>query len=130
MRAVSRLGYSKILGSKSALNCSDASLGRSVGKWSIEITERGVVPSLINALAVDFPRVRTGLRDSDRNSRIIECSINCIDWNRVVGVGGITADVHDNRKSAASSSSFYLGGGNKVGNLRRQVDAVDKNVNV
>lgn len=39
--AVSRLGNCKSVGSRSVVNCSDASRGRRVGRWSIDTTDIG-----------------------------------------------------------------------------------------
>ena len=44
--AVSRAGNSSSDGSKSVENCSDASRGRSVGRWSIETTVSSGLPGL------------------------------------------------------------------------------------
>lgn len=45
-RAVLRFGNSSKEGSSAALNCSDASLGSNVGRWSIETIASGGLPSL------------------------------------------------------------------------------------
>lgn len=43
------LGNSRSDGRRSALNCSDASRGSKVGKWSMEITNSEGFPGLVNA---------------------------------------------------------------------------------
>lgn len=51
-RACCLLGNSNSEGRRSELNCSDASRGSSVGKWSIETTERGGRPGLSDRVSM------------------------------------------------------------------------------
>ena len=52
---VRRCGNTSNVGKRSALNCSDASRGNSVGRWSIETTDRGGLPALIEGSELLLP---------------------------------------------------------------------------
>lgn len=60
------------------------------------------------------------------DSWLLECSGNCVDWDWVVGVGGVGADIADDRKLAVwHLETLHV---DEVGNLGHQVDAVDKDI--
>lgn len=85
-------------GKRSELNCSEASRGSRVGKWSMEMTDSGELPALRNH-SDDLCILRREIINIPYfhgHSWIRESRINGVDGDRVVWIGGITADVHHN----------------------------------
>ena len=97
-RAFSLLGNSNKDGRRSVLNCSDASLGSRVGRWSIEMTCNGGLPTLARTMHEDRWISLYGVLDSldvrgDR--RLEECRVRRIYGNWVVWVRRVAAYIHD-----------------------------------
>ena len=99
-RACSLSGNSNNEGRRSALNCSDASLGSRVGRWSIEITSKGGFSGLLvttSSASVMFDRGCSWHYSPDgyRDCRLGESRVHGINWNGVVRICRITTDIHD-----------------------------------
>ena len=96
-RACSLSGNSSKEGRRSALNCSDASLGSRVGRWSIEMTSNGGFSGLLVTTIVSFHVMCFWLYSPDgySNCRLGESCVHGINRNGVVRIRRIATDVHD-----------------------------------
>ena len=114
------------------LNCSDASRGSSVGKWSIDITNRGATPSL-DTLSTARSRVGRPIKhllELDRHGRIREGGIDTIDGYRIERIGGVTADIHNDGQPSRLAGRVDLFFCEERRDGRREVDAIDEDVDV
>lgn len=64
------------------------------------------------------------------NGRFVKGGIDVVDRNGVEGICGVAADIDDNAKAPVLTSSHRGLPGNKVGDLGREIDAVDEDVDV
>lgn len=64
------------------------------------------------------------------NCRAVEGGVHIVNWYRVVGVGGIAADVDNNGETAILSSLDDLLGGDEGRDGRREIYAVDEDVDI
>lgn len=78
---------------RSSLNCSDASRGSNVGRWSIEITDNGGTSLLqIGSTRAKQPSSYSP-KPINRYSRLRECRVGVVDRDWVKRVGRIAAHV-------------------------------------
>lgn len=68
---------------------------------------------------------RLGVLCLDRNGRLVKGSVDGVNWDRVVGVGGIARDIADDRQCTLSIKHFAC---DERRNLGCQVDAVYKDI--
>jgi hypothetical protein len=62
------------------------------------------------------------------NGGLVERRVDRVDWNRVVGVGRVATDIDDDAKSALVADLSNRFRRDERGDLAREVDAVDKDV--
>lgn len=70
----------------------------------------------------------TNIPNIDRDGRGIKGSIDVVDGDWVVWIGSVTADIDNDGELAGSSCFLDLLVRHKVWNLRREIDAIDKDV--
>ena len=129
-RAVCLLGNSNNDGSISALNCSDASRGSNVGRWSIDIIESGGTPSL-GTLSVLHQRTSKSIVPKlDGNGRIRKGGIDAINGYGVERIGGVTTDIDDNGQPPRWTRRADPFSGEERGDVRREIDAIDEDINI
>lgn len=144
-RSAIALGRVRSDGRRSAENASDASRGRSVGRWSIEQTVRGGPAAILQVRGrngsnrdggvVSARSGTEGPRPTERwslprdvNGRVVEGRVDGVDRDWVVGVRGIATDVDDDAEGSLVAVSRDRLGRDERRDLGGQVDAVDENV--
>src|SRR5258708_128389 len=93
--AVDRDGNERSDGTRSLLNCSDASRGNSVGRWSIDTTASRELPSLLTGLRTI---THQNICHSHCNCWLVECRVGAIDRYRVKWIRSVATDVHNHRQ--------------------------------
>ena len=131
-RAVFLSGNSSSDGKRSELNCSDASRGSNVGKWSIDITDKGGLPGLKRRI-----RRHVLAKKPDQNPPYIDryrwCRERCVDvvnWNWIEGVRGVATDIDNHTELPLRPGCNHLFLRDKRRDFGCEINAVDKNIDI
>lgn len=83
---------------------------------------------------VNATKIRIGVKKHSPHinvhCRVGERRIDVVNWDRVIRVSRIAAHVHDDAQPSRCARGLYLLLGQEWRNRRREVDAVDEDVNV
>ena len=120
-------------GRRSVENASDASRGRSVGRWSIETTvSDGPDVTLVRERPSACDRMTSQTLNSapgNVNGRLVERRVDRVDRDGVVGVRRVARDVNDDAERTLVPNGRDGLGRDERGDLGGEVDAVDEDVN-
>ena len=112
------------------LNCSDASRGSSVGKWSIDTTDRAGTPFLDTLSVCHTTEPKKDVLERYRDGWIREGGIDAINGYGIERIGGITADIHGDGQPSRLTRRVDLCLCEERRNQRREVDAVDEDIDI
>lgn len=84
-------------GRRSEEKASEASRGRSVGRWSIETTVSGGPAAILQAeiLLACWKKMREKDAPGNVHGRLVKGRVDRVDRDGVVGVGRVAADIDD-----------------------------------
>lgn len=94
------------------------------------MTDKGGFSDLKRVIGANLASDRSHSPNLDGNCGLIECGIDIVNWDGIEGIGSIAADVDDNRQLSRFPSRGNGGMIDEVRDLRGEVNAVDKDVDV